>query len=179
MLGELKVVVVEGDHRLDGGGPIDVLANRYLSHLAIWKFSPGTVRGYAFDLLNFSRSLAERGLPLGNVTASDLFDWLEWQSRRTPTGKVTRLDAAPAPAPATINRRFVAVRGLFDHAAIVGVIGVSPVPGARRATGWRASKRGLLAHVAPGHARGGAVWSASQGDCLRRSTRPTGLFWLL
>jgi len=151
----LKVVVVDGGHRLGGGGPIDDLANRYLSHLATRNFSPGTVRGYAFDLLNFSRFLIERRLALTEVRASDLFDWLEWQSPRPPAGKVTRLDAARGPAPATINRRVAAARGLFEYAVIVGEIESSPVPAARRATGWRASKRGMLAHVGSARPRGG------------------------
>ena len=41
------------------------LANRYLAHLATRGFSSGTVRAYAYDLLNFSRFLVDRraGLP--------------------------------------------------------------------------------------------------------------------
>lgn len=151
----LKVVVAGGGHRLGGGGPIDDLANRYLAHLATRNFSPGTVRGYAFDLLNSDRFLAERRLTAAAVTASDLFDWLEWQSRRPPAGKVARLDAARGPAPATINRRVAAVRGLFEYAVIVGEIEVSPVPAARRATGWRAPRRGMLAHLGPSRPGGG------------------------
>lgn len=151
----LKVVVADGGHRLGGDGPIDDLANRYLAHLATRKFSPGTVRGYAFDLLNFNRFLAERRLTTTGVTASDLFDWLEWQSRRPSTGKVARLGDARGPAPDTINRRVAAVRGLFEYAVIVGEIEVNPVPAARRATGWRAPRRGLLGHAGPGRPRGG------------------------
>lgn len=153
---DLKVVLTKGGHRLGGGGPIEELGNRYLVHLGARQFSPGTVRAYAYDLLNFSRFLADRRLSLAEVKASDLFDWLEWQSQRRPvTDKVIRLDAARRPAPATVNRRVAAVRGLFEYAVIVGERDVNPVPGARRSTGWRAPKRGMLGHLGPGRNRGG------------------------
>ena len=151
----LKVVLTTDGHRL-AGGPIEELGNRYLSHLAGRRFSPGTVRAYAYDLLNFSRFLEHRRLSLAEVEASDLFDWLEWQSlRRGATGTVIRLDTARGPAPATVNRRVAAVRGLFEYAVIVGERRVSPVPGARRSTGWRAPKRGMLGHLGPGRPQGG------------------------
>lgn len=35
-------------------------------------FAPGTVRGYAFDLLNFNRFLAERTASITDVVATDL-----------------------------------------------------------------------------------------------------------
>lgn len=134
---DLEVVVTQRGHRLGGGGPIEELGNRYLTHLGGRQFSSSTVRAYAYDLLNFSRFLVDRRLSLAQVRASDLFDWLEWQSvRRGATGKVVRLDAARGPAPATVNRRVAAVRGLFEYAVIVGERDVSPVPGARRSTGW-------------------------------------------
>jgi hypothetical protein len=108
---DLKVVLTKGGHRLGGGGPIEELGNRYLAHLGARRFSPGTVRAYAYDLLNFSRFLEDRRLSLAEVGASDLFDWLEWQSQhRQAPGKVVRLNAARGPAPATVNRRVAAVR---------------------------------------------------------------------
>lgn len=153
---DLKVVSTEGGHRLVGGSLIEDVANRYLAHLVTRRFSPGTVRGYAFDLLNFARFLTERRLVLGDVTASDLFEWLEWQARRSAAkGKVVRLDAAGTPAAATVNRRVAAVRGLFEYMVIVGDLAMSPVPAARRATGWRSAKRGMLGHLGPGRSRGG------------------------
>lgn len=152
----LKVVVGQDGHRLAGGGPIEDVANRFLAHLGTRNFSAGTVRGYAFDLLCFSRFLDERRLSLGEVSSSDLFDWLEWQARRAaPAGKVTRIDSARGPAPATVNRRVAAVRGLFEYATIVGEQTTDPVPAARRSTGWRASKRGLLGQVDSGRRRSG------------------------
>jgi site-specific recombinase XerD len=153
---DLKVVLTEGSYRLGGGGPIEELGNRYLIHLGARQFSPCTVRAYAYDLLNFSRFLEDRRLSLTDVSPSDLFDWLEWQSRRRPvTGKVVRFDAARGPAPATVNRRVAAVRGLFEYAVILGERSTSPVPGARRSTGWRAPQRGMLGHLGPGRERSG------------------------
>ena len=60
----LRVVRTDDGHRLDGDGPITVVANRYLAHLGSRAFSQATVQAYAFDLLNFSRFLAERGAAL-------------------------------------------------------------------------------------------------------------------
>jgi integrase/recombinase XerC len=77
---DLRVVRSDGSHRL-AGGPIEELANAYLAHLESRGFSPGTVRGYAFDLLNFGRFLSERRASVVDVVATDLFDYLDWQSK--------------------------------------------------------------------------------------------------
>lgn len=148
---DVKVVRRDGGHRLDGGGPITELANRYLAHLATRGFSPQTVRGYAFDLLNFSRFLAERGASLSDVVPTDLFDYLDWQARTPPTAraKVVQLSARRGVAAATMNRRIAAVRGLFEYAVIAGVRADNPVPAARRATGLRPKARGMLGHIGP------------------------------
>ncbi len=99
--------------------------------------------------------LQERSLSLTEVVASDLFHYLDWQfARRRGCGKVVAL-VRPGPAPATMNRRISAVRGLFEHLVIVGVRDDNPVPAARRANGLRTPPRGLLGHVRPGRARGG------------------------
>jgi integrase/recombinase XerC len=148
---DLRVVRSDGGHCLDGGGPITELANRYLTHLGTRGFSPGTVRGYAFDLLNFSRFLAERGASLIDVVPTDLFDYLDWQARskRATGAKVVRLAGRRGAAPATMNRRIAAVRGLFEYAVIAGVRTDNPVPAARRATGLRPKARGMLGHIGP------------------------------
>jgi integrase/recombinase XerC len=144
--------VVRGDdgHQLNGG-PIEEIANRYLAHLASRKFSPASVRAYAFDLLNFSRFLAERGATLEDIVPTDLFDYLDWQQKSKPTAgkKVVALSARRGVAPATMNRRIAAVRGLFEYAVIAGVRTSNPVPAARRATGLRPKTRGMLGHIGP------------------------------
>jgi integrase/recombinase XerC len=111
---ELKVVRVDGGHRLDGDGPFTDVANRYLAHLATRGFAPETVRGYAFDLLNFGRFLAERQASLADVVPTDLFDYLDWQAKPkcVPGAWVVRLAERRGAAPATMNPRIAAVRGL-------------------------------------------------------------------
>jgi integrase len=148
---DLRVVHTDDGHRLDGHGPITVLANRYLAHLGLRAFSPATVRAYAFDLLNFSRFLAERGAALADVVPTDLFDYLDWQARpkRNRGAKVVRLAERRGAAPASMNRRIAAVRGLFEYAVIAGERADNPVPAARRATGLRPKARGMLGHIGP------------------------------
>lgn len=153
----LAVVHEAEGFRLDGAGPVTEIGNRFLGHLGSRGFSPATVRGYAFDLLNFSRFLAERRLQLADVVASDVFAWLDWQARRRAGGPstVVRLSDRRGPAPATVNRRVAAVRGLFEYAVICGARADNPVPAGRRSGGTRASRGGLLAHADGGRQRRG------------------------
>ncbi len=146
---DIAVVRSQGGHRLAGAGPITEIANAYLGHLHARGYSPGTLRGYAFDLLNFSRFLAERGASVDGVVPTDFFDYLDWQQRgKTSKGaKVVRLGDRRGPAPATMNRRIAAVRGLFEYAVISGMREKNPVPTPRRASGLRARPQGLLGHV--------------------------------
>ena len=146
----LRVDVVGGCHRLVGDGAVVELANRWLAHLDAREFSPRTVRAYAFDVLNFARFLDHGGIALEQVVATDVFDWLAWQ-RQPISGagrRVVRLQQRRGAAPATMNRRVAAVRGLFDYAVMGGVVDVSPVPSPRRTGGLRTVRRGLLGHVA-------------------------------
>jgi integrase/recombinase XerC len=143
-------------HRLVGEGPVVDAANRFLAHLEARRYSVATVRAYAFDLLNFDRFLDDRGLGLTDIRPTDLFDYLDWQSRTTrPRGqKVVRLARAGV-APATMNRRVASVRGLFEYMVIEGTRDDNPVPVARRSSGWHAPAHGLLGHVSSGRSRGG------------------------
>lgn len=154
---DVAVVRGEGGHRLVGPGPITDEANGFLEHLAARGFSPGTVRGYAFDLLNFSRFLVDQGLGWAEVVPADLFAYIDWQTKPKPsTGSVVvRLADRRGVAPATVNRRIAALRGFFGWAVVIGLREDNPVPSARRATGLRASGRGLLGHVTPRRPRSG------------------------
>jgi len=132
------------------------VVNRFLAHLYGRNFARATRRAYAYDLLNFLRFLAGRGIGLAEVGPTDLFDYLDWQAqtRRTTGSTVVRLSERRGAAPATQNRRIAAVRGLFEFAVITAVVQTSPVPAPRRTSGLRA-RRGLLGHIPPRHPRPG------------------------
>ncbi len=152
---DLRVVTTAGGHRLGGDGAFCELANAYLGHLGVRNFSACTVRSYAFDLLNFGRFIDERGIGLCDVVPSDMFDWLDWQAHKPRrTGKVVQLAGRRGAAPATMNRRVAALRGLFEYAVITGARSSNPVPRRRHSTGLRAHPRGLLGHLGPRHPRG-------------------------
>jgi site-specific recombinase XerD len=163
---ELAVVRTGIGHRLVGDGPVTEVANDFLEHLETRGFAAGTVRGYAYDLLNFSRFLAERDATLADVVATDLFDYLAWQAKpKSAVGrKVVRLSERKGPAPATMNRRIAAVRGLFEYAVIAGVRTDNPVPAARRSSGLRPKARGVLGHI-------GARRAPSGGRLVRQPSR--------
>jgi integrase/recombinase XerC len=151
-------VVLAGDgHRVEGCGVDGELVNEFLAHLGSRAFSPATVRAYAYDLLNFLRFLAGLNARLADVVATDLFDYLDWQQRPVSTAgrPVVRLGVARGAMPATMNRRVAAVRGLFEFAVMTGARADNPVPAARRSSGLRASRRGLLGHIGPGRPRSG------------------------
>lgn len=144
------VTSVDGVHRLEGDVGLVEIGNRWLAHLEVRQFSPATVRGYAYDLVCLARFLGDAGIAWDELVPSDVFDWLEWQSRPRPgTGKVVRLGEGRGAAPATMNRRVAAARGLFEYAVMCGEVAVNPVPAPRRSTGLRARRRGLLGHVKP------------------------------
>src|SRR5215207_1948631 len=151
----VAVARVDGSHRLVGDGPLVEFANGWLGHLEARQFSPGTVRSYAFDLLCLVRFFADAGIDWREATPTDFFDWLEWQSRPAPTKgqTVVRLAAGRGAAPATMNRRVAAARGLFEHAVVCGLLDRNPVPAPRRSSGLRGARRGLLGHVTGRRAR--------------------------
>lgn len=156
-MAQVRVVGSPGGHRLVGDGLVVGAGNRFLEHLTVRGFSPATVRAYAFDVANFAGFLADRSLGLGEVAPMDLFDYLDWQSRQVSGGgKVVTLRRR-GPAPATMNRRVAAVRGLFEHLVMTGKRADNPVPAARRASGLRGQRRGLLGHVAVRHRSGGRL----------------------
>jgi integrase/recombinase XerC len=154
---QLQVVPTEDGHRLRCTNGIaevrDVeLVNQFLAHLVTRCFSPATVRAYAYDLLNFMRFLSGRSAAFAGVVPTDLFEYLDWQQRPSATAgvRVVRLADRRGAAPASVNRRVSAVRGLFEYAVICGLREDNPVPAARRSSGLRAKRRGVLGHISSG-----------------------------
>ena len=129
------------------------LCNDCLGYLADRRYSPASVRSYAFDLLHFARWLAGQDLALQDVDIDALLRYLAACRAERLHGQhdnVLSLASGRAAgfAPATINRRLAAISGLFSFRSMRDPAVPSPVPrgpAARRAaTGERA---GLLAHL--------------------------------
>lgn len=145
---------VDGGYRVRGEGPDALLVNGFLDHLRIRGFSAATQRAYAYDLLNLLRFSQHAGIGVEQLSAVDVFSWIDWQQQsRRPEGTVARLARSGA-APATVNRRVAAARGLFEFAVMTGAVAANPVPSSRRSLGARVLRRGLLGHLGPGRARG-------------------------
>lgn len=147
----------EQGHEVVGDGTDVALVNAFLGHLEMRGFAGATVRAYAFDLLVFLRFAADAGLTVTGLVPGDVFDFLAWQSKPRPTAgrTVVRLAEARGAAPATMNRRVAALRGLMEYAVIIGARDDNPVPAARRAGNARGKPRGLLGHVRPSRPRTG------------------------
>lgn len=153
----LSVVRSDDGWRLDGSWSGAEAANRFLAHLRSRGFAAATVRAYAYDALNFGRFCVERGFGLDDVTAADIYEWVEWQTRgtRPASSNVVRLVRFAGAAPATVNRRVAAARALFEHQVVVGARTDNPVPAPRRGQGLRPKARGMLGHLGPGRPRQG------------------------
>ena len=154
----MTVVVkrIDGSHRLEGTWPGAGSANAFLSHLEARRFSPATVRAYAFDVVCLARFLEERGIDLSDLVPTDVFDWVDWQSSpRRRGGTVVSISAGQGAAPASVNRRVAAARAFFEYLVMIGARTDNPVPAPRRGQGLRPKSRGLLGHLGPGRVRGG------------------------
>src|SRR4051794_37190554 len=104
---------VDGSHRLAGSWPGVEVANAFLAHLQARRFSVATVRAYAFDVVCLARFLEDRALALQDVVPTDVFDWVDWQSRakRRGGGPVVPIQAGRGAAPAAGDRGGGAGRG--------------------------------------------------------------------
>jgi site-specific recombinase XerD len=158
MSGEIGLRVEErdGGWALVGDGAERFgLVNDYLGYLADRRYSPRTVRSYAFDLLAFCRWLVAESIVLGDVTTEVLLRFLAFcREARLPGqtgGNVYSIRGRRAAgyAATTINRRLVAIAGLFEYRAMRDPDAVNPVPrGSERRRVTRAERGGLLGHLA-------------------------------
>ncbi len=131
------------------------LVNDYLGYLADRRYSPRTVRAYAFDLLHFCRWLLSVDVALNAVTADVLVRFLAACRDAVLAGQHggnvvdLRSGRAAGYAPATVNRRLAAISGLFGFRAMRDPTAPNPVPrgaAARRTT--KGERSGLLGHLA-------------------------------
>jgi site-specific recombinase XerD len=157
--------MTDSDLRVDdsGGGwvlagsaaPRFALVNEFLSYLADRRYSPKTVRAYAFDLLAFCRWLADEDAQLADVRAETLLRYLSHCRTATFRGRTggnvysIRDGRGTGYAAATVNRRMAAISGLFEFRAMRAPDMPTPVPkGAARRRAGRAERGGLLGHLA-------------------------------
>lgn len=158
MGGEIGLRVVEraGGWALAGedAGRLGLI-NDYLGYLADRRYSPRTVRAYAFDLLAFARWLLAEDVMLEEVTSERLLAFLGFSRQAQlpgqPGGNVVSIrdGRASGYAAATINRRLVAIAGLFEYRTLRDPDTVNPVPrGAERRRVTRSERAGLLGHLA-------------------------------
>ncbi len=137
--------------------------NDYLGYLADRRYSPRTIRAYAFDLLHFVRWLLGECLRIEQVTTEVLLRYLAVCRAQTLPGRPARRgdnvfsigDGRNAGlAPATINRRLTAISGLFAYQVLRDPTAANPVPSGRRArVAARGERGGLLGHLGRPKAR--------------------------
>ena len=179
-------LMVDSDLQVDDSGagwalsgpaaPRFTLVNDFLGYLADRRYSPKTVRAYAFDLLAFCRWLLAEDAQLADVTAEMLLRYLSYCRTATfrgrPGGNVysIRDGRGTGYAAATVNRRMAAISGMFEFRAMRDPDTSSPVPeGAACRQAGRAGRGGLLGHLA-------APRPASRSCSVRQPRRlPKGL----
>jgi site-specific recombinase XerD len=159
--GGLKAVARDGGWALDGPAVAEFsLANEYLSYLADRRYSPRTVRAYAFDLLHFCRWLMADGTALDAVSTDTLLRFLaECREAVLPGqhgGNIVDLRSGRSAgyAPATVNRRMAAVSGLFTFRSMRDPTAQNPVPrGAAARRTAKGARSGMLGHLAKPRSR--------------------------
>lgn len=144
-----------GRYRLKGTWQGVDVGNRFLAHLETRRFSPATVRAYAFDVVCLARFLVDRSIDLADVVPTDIFDWVDWQSATQAGTQVVAINAKRGAAAASVNRRTAAARAFFEYLVMAGDRDDNPVPSPRRGQGLRPKAKGMLGHLGPGRVRGG------------------------
>ena len=153
------------------------LCNDFLGYLADRRYSPASVRAYAFDLLHFARWLDREDLGLDAVATDVLLRYLAACRAEPLPGQHDNVISmasgrAAGFAPATINRRLAAVSGLFSFRSMRDPAAPSPVPRGRRRGALRpGSGPGCwLTWTSRSRVRG--CGSASRGGCPAGWTGP-------
>jgi Phage integrase, N-terminal SAM-like domain len=176
-------LMVDSDLQVDDSGagwalsgpaaPRFALVNDFLGYLADRRYSPKTVRAYAFDLLAFCRWLLGEDAQLADVTAEMLLRYLAYCRAATfrgrPGGNVysIRDGRSTGYAAATVNRRMAAISGMFEFRAMRDLDTPSPVPkGAARRQAGRGARSGLLGPLAH-RGRRRSCGSGSPAGCRR------------
>src|SRR5260370_16502687 len=125
-----------------------------LGYLADRRYSPASVRAYAFDLLHFARWLAGQDSGLDAVDTDALLRYLAACRAEHRDGQhdnvISLSTGRPSGfAPATINPRLAAISGLFSFRSMRPPAPPSPVPrGAAARRTARGERAGLLGHLA-------------------------------
>ena len=145
------------------GGPATAavtLVNDYLAYLSDRRYSPRTVRAYAFDLLHFCRWLCADGTAIDAVSTDTLLRFLSACREAVIGGQHggnvvdLRSGRSAGYAPATVNRRMAAVSGLFNFRAMRDPTLVNPVPrGAAARRTAKGERSGMLGHLAKPRSR--------------------------
>lgn len=158
---ELTAVPRDGGWVLAGRAPAEVLlVNDYLAYLSDRRYSPRTVRAYAFDLLHFCRWLGGDGTAIDAVSTDTLLRFLSACREAVIVGQHggnvvdLRSGRSAGYAPATVNRRMAAVSGLFNFRAMRDPALVNPVPrGAAARRTAKGERSGMLGHLAKPRSR--------------------------
>ena len=157
----LRVDAVGAGWRLAGPGSARfALVNDYLAYLADRRYSPRTVRSYAFDLLHFCRWLVTDGTVLDAVETDTLLRFLAACREQVLPGQhggnvvSLRTGRTAGYAAATVNRRLAAISGLFAFRAMRDPAAPNPVPrGAAARRTAKGERSGMLGHLARPRAR--------------------------
>lgn len=159
---ELRAERVEGGWQL-AGAEADAfeLVNDYLGYLTDRRYSPATVRAYAFDLVAFCRWLLVEGVALGEVSTDVLLRFLTACRTTVLPGQAENVFSIRdgrnvGYAPATVNRRLAAISGLFAFRGMRDPGAASPVPRGKAARATSSAERqGMLGHLARPASRSG------------------------
>ncbi len=157
----LTVTEADGGFVLSGPGEAGLrVVNDYLAYLSDRRYSPRTVRAYAFDLLHFCRWLRADGTAIDAVSTDTLIRFLAACRGALLPGQHgsnvvdLRSGRSAGYAPATVNRRMAAVSGLFTFRAMRDPALPNPVPrGAAARRSAKGERSGMLGHLARPRAR--------------------------